>query len=159
MHSLKHFAVFIFLFFWTGALYPQKGMIGLGITLGNPTGITAQYWTGGNTAVSAVFGRQIAGINHLYLSADFLLHPWRFRSEEDEIRLYTGPGLGLGFISDLGVALRVPLGGAYFFHGLPLVLFAEMVPSLQLTGDEGILFRPGGYLGLRWFFHQNSQDP
>jgi len=158
MPSLKLYTAGILLLLQTAVLSSQNGQIGLGITLGNPTGITAQYRTGENTAVSAVFGRQISGINHLLLAADFLYHPWTFDSENDVIRLYAGPGIGLGFVSDLNISLRAPLGGAYFFHSLPLQMFAEFVPALILKGEEGIRFRPGGYLGLRWFFYQNSGD-
>jgi len=31
-------------------------------------------------------------------------------------------------------------------------MFAEIVPTLQLFGEGGVRFWPGGYLGVRWIF-------
>jgi len=84
--------ILVLLCFSTLAMYPQKGDIAPGIVLGNPIGITAQYRTGSETAVTASLGRQIASINHILLNADFLVYPWSFDSEGEQIRIYTGAG-------------------------------------------------------------------
>jgi len=152
MATLRYTCGIVLLFLWTLQAFSQKGSIGLGITLGNPTGITAQYWTGEITAVKVNFGRQISGINHLLLAADFLVHPWSFDSEGDLIRLYLGAGAGLGFISDLSLSLRTTQGAAYFFEGLPLEVHADLNPSLQLVGPGDVKVFLGGFLGLRWYF-------
>jgi hypothetical protein len=133
-------------------VYSQKGDVGLGVNLGNPTGISAKYWTGERTAVAASIGYYISRINHLRLNADFLVHPWTFDSEQDLVRLYLGTGFGLGFTSEISVTLRFPLGAVYFFSGLPLEVFAEPVPAVQLAGPGGVKFWPEGYLGIRWYF-------
>jgi hypothetical protein len=140
------------LIFVSLASYSQIGDIKLGIILGNPTGITAQYRTGSRTAVNASLGRQIAASNYLLLSADFLVHLWSFDSEGDQIRVYAGGGMSMGFLSDLSISFRIPVGAGYYFSTLPLEMFAEIVPTLQVFGEGNFRFWPGGYLGVRWIF-------
>ena len=139
-------------------VFSQKGDVGLGVNLGNPTGISAKFWTGDRTAVDASIGYYISRINHLRLNADFLLHPWAFDSEQDLVRLYLGLGAGLGFASEISITLRFPVGAAYYFSGIPLEAFVELVPAVQLVGPGGTGFRPEGCLGIRWYFNMIFQD-
>mgnify|MGYP001826559058 CR=1 FL=1 len=142
----------IILMAWVSSASGQIGTVGLGVVLGNPTGISAVYWTGDHSAIQLNMGYLMAREEHLLLSADFLVHPWIFYEEDDLIRPYVGLGGGLGFISDISISLRLPLGTSYFFSAFPIEAFAELVPSLQLMGPGDIRFYLGGYLGARWYF-------
>ena len=147
----RTFLAIIALFLSIQAL-PQNSDFGIGLILGNPTGFSVKYWTGEKTSIAASIGYHIGHIDHLRLNADFLIHNWSFDSEQDLIRIYFGPGVGLGFISELSISVRAPVGVAYFFHTIPIEAFAEMVPTLQIIGPEDIDFRMGGYIGARWYF-------
>jgi hypothetical protein len=139
------------LFLLTVPLWAQEGQFNLGVMLGNPTGVSARYHTGQRTALDASFGYHFRKINHLVLTADFVGSPWTFRVEGDEFRIFLGAGLGLGFLSDLGLSLRLPAGITHHLEDPPLELFAELVPTIQLTGpDNG--FWLDGCLGVRWCF-------
>ena len=133
-------------------LFSQHSEFGMGLILGNPTAVSVKLWTGEKTALDASFGYHFGKANHLYLNTDLLIHPWSFRQEEDIILIYLGPGAGLGFISDLSLTVRSPLGAALFLNDLPLELFAEIVPTLQLVGANGVQFWPDAYMGIRWYF-------
>jgi hypothetical protein len=139
-------------------LMAQKGDAGVGIILGNPTGISAKYWTGENTAIAGSFGYQISQVDHLLLNADFLWHPWSFASEGDLIRIYLGPGAGLGFLSDLSLSIRTTVGASYWFGDLPLEAHVELNPFLQLIGPEDLKGYLGGFLGIRWYFRKFSPN-
>jgi hypothetical protein len=132
--------------------FSQQSDFGIGVILGNPTGISVKYWTGERIALDASLGYMIAREEHLMLSADFLAHLWSFDSEGDRIRLYLGAGAGLGFISDISLSLRLPLGASYFFSSFPMEFFAELDPLFQLTGPGGSGPGIGGYLGAHWYF-------
>lgn len=141
----------IILLLSVGRTSAQDHNVELGIMLGNPTGFNAKYWTGENFAIDAALGYNIRQQNHLLLSTDFLAHPWTIPMEEDMIRIFAGLGADLGFMSELGVSARIPLGAALHISSVPLVLFAEIVPTIRLAGPD----RPvwiSAYLGLRWHF-------
>jgi hypothetical protein len=81
-----------------------------------------------------------------------LFHLWAIEKEEGTIKVYFGAGAGLGFVSDLSFSIRAPLGAALFLDNIPLELFAELVPTVQVFGEGDIRFRMEGYLGARWYF-------
>lgn len=130
----------------------QKGDFGMGIILGNPTSVSVKYWTGKVTAIDASLGYRYGSANHLYLNTDFLFHLWAVEKEEGTIKMYLGTGAGLGFVSDLSFSIRAPVGAAMFLDNIPIELFAELVPTLQVFGEGDIRFRFEGYLGARWYF-------
>ncbi|MDX2432755.1 MAG: hypothetical protein QNK35_17590 [Bacteroides sp.] len=132
--------------------YSQKGDFGLGVILGNPTSLSLKYWTGQVTAIDASLGYRYGSSNDLYLNTDFLFHLWAIQKDEGLIRFYFGAGAGLGFISDLSLSVRVPLGAALFLDKHPVELFAEVVPTLQVFGVGNTRFRIEAYIGARWYF-------
>ena len=132
--------------------FTQKGDFGMGIILGNPTSVSVKLWTGKVTAIDASLGYRYGSANHLYLNTDFLFHLWAIEKEEGTIKVYLGAGAGLGFVSDLSFSIRAPVGAALFLDNIPLELFAEPVPTLQVFGEGDIRFRMEGYLGARWYF-------
>lgn len=132
--------------------FPQKGEFGMGLILGNPTSLSVKLWTGEVTAIDASIGYRYGSYNHLYLNTGFLFHLWAFQKDEGIIKIYFGAGAGMGFISDLSLGLRAPGGAALFLDNLPLEIFAELVPTLQLFGEENIRFMMEGYIGARWYF-------
>ena len=132
--------------------FTQKGDFGMGIILGNPTSLSVKYWTGKVTAIDASLGYRYGSANHLYLNTDFLFHLWAVEKEEGAIKVYLGAGAGLGFVSDLSFSIRAPVGASMFLDNIPLELFAELVPTLQVFGEGDIRFRMEGYLGARWYF-------
>ena len=132
--------------------FSQKGNFGMGMILGNPTSLSLKLWTGEVTAIDASLGYRYGTANHLYLNTGFLFHLWALEKDEGMIRIYVGAGAGLGFISDLSISIRTPGGAALFLEKIPMELFAELVPSVQVFGEGDIRFRPEGYIGARWYF-------
>jgi len=126
--------------------------IGLGVILGSQAGIGVKMWTSETTAIDASLSYDFGYLDNLYLNASFLIHNWSVDVNEDIIKIYLGPGAGLGFTSDISISVRAPGGAGYFFHSIPLEALAELVPTLQLTGPGGVRFRIGGYMGARWYF-------
>jgi len=132
--------------------FPQKGDFGMGVILGNPSALSIKWWTTNRSALDASLGYHYGNMNHLHLNTDLLLHLWAVEKEQETIKIYFGPGAGMGFISDLSITVRAPVGAALYLHTIPLELFAELVPVLQLIGPGDTRFMMDGYIGARWYF-------
>ena len=149
---MKRVILFLCAVYLSINVFSQKDDFGMGVILGNPTSLSLKYWTGNANAIDASIGYRYGSTNDLYLNADFLFHLWAIHKDEGLIRFYFGAGAGLGFISDLSFSVRIPVGAALFLSKIPLELFAEIVPTLQIIGVGNTRFRMEGYIGARWYF-------
>ena len=137
------------------------GPFGLGIMLGDPTGITGKYWTSGNTAVT--FG--VASSWHDTLEV-FIDHNWHFTSAfsaNAPLIPYIGIGAGLLFDTyerynrdiyyrdrSTSLALRIPLGIEFLPRTVPIGAFVEITPAVTLSA--GMPGRIQAALGARYYF-------
>lgn len=146
--------------------HAQDSGFGLGIMLGEPTGLSAKAWTGGRNAIGmglAWGGWGRGGYFHLH--GDYLFHNFDLINVgAGRLPLYYGPGLRLrswtghrywhgghyhdGDRLDLGV--RFPVGLAYLFDHAPVDIFAEVVPTLDLVPATGLELDFA--LGARFWF-------
>jgi len=149
---MKRIILLLYAAFLAINAFPQKGDFGMGIILGNPTAFSVKWWTGNKSAIDASLGYHYGNMDHPHLNTDLHLYLWSFQKEADLIKVYLGPGAGMGFISDLSITARAPVGAALYLTALPLELFAELVPLLQIIGPDGTRFKIDGYIGARWYF-------
>ena len=143
---------------------PQGRDFGFGITLGDPTGITGKFWTGGVNAFAISVGSSYYG--NIRLTGDYLWHFNAFNSKV--VNLYAGPGLVLGFghgnewfykrdddkfwdrDDDIGVAGRAIFGINVVPRRTPLEFFLEVgvlvgvIPGFGTHGEAalGVRFYP-----------------
>jgi len=132
----------------------QEGF-GLGVILGEPTGVSAKLWLGGNRAVAAAAAWSLAEENAFQFHADYLWHNFAlFRPDvPGRFALYYGVGGRLKIQDEEHkdvVGARFPLGLAYHFPQAPVDLFVEVVPALDLLPDTG--FDLDAALGARFYF-------
>jgi len=126
---------------------------GLGIILGEPTGISGKLWISGRSAVDGAAAWSLGNNEALHLHADYLLHNFTLiKVEKGRLPFYYGIGGRIRFadVGDDHIGVRVPLGLAYLFEGAPLDIFLEIVPILDLAPDTD--FDLNGALGVRFFF-------
>ena len=138
------------------ALFPlvlsaQDRGFGIGIILGQPTGLSIKSWTGNITAIDAAAAWSFRGEGALHLHADILAHNFKlFSARKGQIPVYIGLGAKVVLESDLLLGARVPIGLDYLFPNAPFDLFAEIVPTMNLI--PATEFDIGGGVGLRvWF--------
>jgi len=132
----------------------QDRKFGLGIVLGEPTGLSAKLWTGKSTAIDGAlawsfgsFGEQSA----VYLHADYLFHNFNLiKVEKGQLPIYYGIGARVMLANNIGVGVRVPIGLEYLFANAPVDIFLEIVPVLDLVPATS--FRVNAGLGVRYFF-------
>jgi hypothetical protein len=147
----------------------QPNSFGLGIMIGEPSGISGKYWLSSKAAID--FGVTYAFGNYFGLLADYL---WEFprglssvtdRRVGSQLIPYVGVGAMLVITSgtvgrgvfgstftanSVGLAARVPLGIEFLPDSVSLGVFAELVPGLGLIpGMFGLI---QGDIGVRFYF-------
>jgi len=131
-------------------LTAHKGM-GLGIALGDPTGITAKYWTSRNTALCGAMGWSFRDEGYLHINGDFIYHNSELITvEEGELPLYFGIGGRLAFKNANEIGIRFPIGLVYLFPDAPFDAFFELSPYLNLYPESDFFISAS--LGGRFFF-------
>ena len=141
----------ILLFVSAHELLAQSKPFGLGIVVGEPTGISAKYWMSKSTAVDGAVAWSFNHEGSFYLHADFLKHHFEIIDvSEGQMPLYYGFG-GKVVLADDGIlGAHVPLGIAYRFETAPLDIFLEIRPGLNLL--PATRFDMSGGIGVRFYF-------
>lgn len=153
-----------------GKRFEANKTFGLGLELGAPFGITGKYFYSESKAIDFGVGDDynVFGYHGLYLYADHLWHPASLASTEDfELPFYIGVGGAFFAFDDVrdpqtrsgdDLAARVPVGIAFDLNNVPLDIFVQIVPSLDLffntpAGyDRTFFLFIDGSIGIRYWF-------
>ena len=145
----KLFLILLFAVFSLHVFSQDEGF-GLGLILGEPTGLSAKIWTGEHTAIDAAMAWSFIDTGFLRVHADMLHHIFSIDVEKGQLPIYFGLGAKLVFSSNLELGVRLPVGISYLFESAPFDVFIEVVPGLNLI-PATTFFIEGG-LGARYFF-------
>jgi hypothetical protein len=130
----------------------ESNGIGLGIVLGEPTGVSFKQWMTGGTALAGAAAWSFEDEGAFHAHVDYLFHRQDV-VEADAGRMLFYVGIG-GRIKaeedDSRMGVRVPLGFDYVFAGPPLDVFFEVAPVLDVA--PGTDFRVNGGIGIRYYF-------
>jgi len=130
----------------------QDKNIGLGIIVGEPTGISFKYWTSSTTAFDAALAWSFIDGGAFHIHADYIFHNFNLiRFSEGRLPFYYGIGGRIKTADKTQVGVRVPLGLAFMFNNTPVDIFLEVVPILNLAPKTD--FRINAALGARYFFN------
>jgi hypothetical protein len=142
----------------------QERKFGLGLIIGEPTGISAKLWTSSVNAFDFGLGWSIGGDrignykgtydggSRIHFHMDYLWHSFDAIHSSERFPLYYGFGgrINSGAGYDASLAIRGVFGIAWLPHNTPIDVFLELVPSLQLTSTTGFGIDAG--IGARYFF-------
>jgi hypothetical protein len=142
---------FLLCIVFSGSVFAQSRGFGLGIILGEPTGINFKHWTGNSSAVVGAaawaFGRE----NAFHLHMDVIFHRFRLiKAERHVIPFYYGIGFRYKDEHEDRVGIRFPLGIIYIFDDAPVDIFFEIVPIFDLAPKTDLSFNGG--IGARYYF-------
>ncbi len=128
----------------------QDRTFGLGVILGEPTGISAKLWTSHDNAFDFGLGWANGGLVHIHM--DYLWHSFSAIHSSERFPLYYGIGGRMNSSSgnNAALAVRGVIGIAWLPRGTPIDVFLEVAPSLQLSPSSGFYVDAG--LGARYFF-------
>ncbi|MFC2142096.1 hypothetical protein ACFLR7_04090 [Acidobacteriota bacterium] len=132
------------------AAAPDHGF-GLGVLFGEPTGIGLKYWLGSRTAIDGGIAWSFSGDDSLHIHLDYLLHNFNlFKLKKGQLALYYGIGGRFKDEEERRIGVRVPVGIDYISEDVPMDIFFELAPVLDLVpGTELELM---GCFGIRYFF-------
>ncbi len=152
MKRIRNFLIVLAALGVTSTAVAQPRGFGLGIIAGEPTGISAKFWTGAKTGIGMAAAWSTESGNAFNLHADYLIHDFGiFKVNKGRMALYYGVGGRLvDTKGDTFIGARVPVGINYLFATSPLDLFVEVVPVLNLSPDTDLDFDGG--LGIRFWF-------
>lgn len=157
---MKRFGLAALIVVWVGGVSAASGgPFGLGVVLGEPTGLSAKYWLSSarQNAVDLGIAWSLSGDNEFHLHGDYLFHQYQILQDALQIRkgklpLYFGVGGRVKFREnqDDKIGIRIPVGMSYIFDDAPLDLFAEIVPVVDLAPDTEMDVMGG--VGIRFYF-------
>ena len=137
----------------SAALQAQNLKHGIGIIFGEPTGISYKHQLNQKAAIDTAAAWSLSNKNRFHIQADYVLHDYSLiQVKKGRLPLYYGVGGRVEFRENeknrFGV--RVPLGIDYYFAGVPIDIFAEIVPVVELFPDTDIDLE--GAIGVRYWF-------
>jgi hypothetical protein len=129
------------------ASFSQGHGLGLGLMIGEPTGISCKGWVTNSGAIQLGVGYpSLSSRGGTAVSAEYLWHSHIFRSHEYFPLFY---GLGGIFGSDL-MGARGVLGIAWWPHRSSIDVFLQLVPTIYFEPTSHFEFEFG--FGVRYFF-------
>ncbi|NJD21471.1 MAG: hypothetical protein FIA82_02200 [Melioribacter sp.] len=156
--------LFVFLILSSSMTKAQSRKFGLGVIVGEPTGLSAKLWTSNNNALAFGLGWSVQGyrfngfdpdynrVTRSHIHVDYLWHSFNAISYSGEFPLFYGIGgrivTGPEYSGTFGV--RGILGIAWLPRSTPLDIFIEVVPTLLLVNSTGFGIDAG--IGARFYF-------
>lgn len=147
--SFIYWILFVSGLLWSFVAGAQERPLGIGIVVGEPTGVAAKYWTDRTTALDAAVAWSFNHDGSFYVHADYLFHYFDIiQVSEGKFPLYWGFG-AKAVLANKGIfGGHVPLGLSYMFERTPLDIFIEIRPGLNLL--PATEFDMSGGIGVRY---------
>ena len=137
----------------------EKGTIGVGLILGEPSGVSVKVYMQDDRAIQGAFGASFYA-DAWQAHAEYVFHPWILQDRDTFVLpLYLGPGVrfmryngGSGGNATFAAGLRAVVGLLFDFKNVPLDVFAEVggVVEYDFTNGAGLGINIGA--GARFYF-------
>ena len=138
----------------------DKGALGVGLILGEPTGICAKLYLKDDQALQLALGGAFIG-GGIQAHADYVFHPYILQTRPSFVLpFYVGPGVRLIRYDNgrndhfMALGLRAVAGLVFDFKNVPIDAFIEGAAVFEYgfkdTEGFGVTFNFGG--GVRYYF-------
>lgn len=151
---MKIYKILIVILLCSQNLLSQESHFGLGVLLGDPTGLSAKLKLSNKNAIDGALAWSSSGLhlhsNYLWDTDNF------FKVRDQNFDLYYGIGGRLislnsgNYKNQTSIAVRAPIGINYKIKQTQVQLFAEMALNLNLTPSSDADLDAG--IGLRFYF-------
>ena len=148
------FLVIVSLFIISNLNFAQQKGFGLGVVLGEPTGISAKFWLTPGTALDLGLGYSFTSEKSVFdFYADYVFHNSDMIHSAENFVVYYGPGARLKIKEDTDTRLGVRgvIGILWIPRGTSFDLFVEVAPILEIIPATKFDFSGG--IGGRYFFN------
>jgi len=142
----------IILVLFSGLSFGQSNGFGLGIIVGQPTGLSAKYWLSSNNALDFGLGYSFEKNSRMSLHVDYLFHARNLFNTSENISLHYGPGGRLRLVEegDSRLGVRFDVGLTWVPRNSPIDVFIEIAPLLDIIPETK--FSVNGGIGVRYYF-------
>lgn len=139
--------------------FAQRSGFGQGIILGEPVGFISKMWLGPSNAAAVTIAPKFEGDNpHFTLHIDYLWHDFSLIGNKSDLPVYFGIGGTWRLTKDENqYGARFPVGLNYLFARVPMDLFVEVAPIVNLAPRPH--FRLNAGIGTRFFFGSRRRTP
>jgi hypothetical protein len=144
-------AALVLLCITSASVRAQERGLGLGIIVGEPTGLSIKGWTSSRTAIDAGIAWSFRREGYMHAHVDYLWHFEDIINTRQQVIPYLGVGgrvLGREHSSRVGI--RIAGGLAWLPQGAPLDVILEMAPIIDLAPETELSANVG--IGVRFFF-------
>jgi hypothetical protein len=146
---LKFLCVFLFLINISNA--GTSGKFGLGLILGEPTGLSLKAWQSDYIAYDAAFAWSFGENGNVHIHVDYLLHNYKIiRTANSYTPIYYGIGGRIQTKDETALGVRIPVGINFRSRRIPIDIFIEIVPALNIIPSTE--FDLEGGIGARYYF-------
>jgi len=150
---MKKILILFFILSCILSVRSQDKGFGLGIMVGEPTGLSGKGWISRTSAIDGGLAWSFVNDGSLHIHADYLWH--NFDMITPRVPFYIGVGGRLKLknnktTADDRLGVRVPVGISVFISEPTSDVFIEVVPVLDLTPKTDVSFN--GAVGFRYFF-------
>lgn len=129
--------------------------IGLGLFLGEPSGLDIKVGLSAKSSIDIVIGQSSFRDNRTdYLHITYLLTPFVARGRSVLVPFRIGIGAAaIGVVDDNAhAAVRVPLEIGFRFRRTPLEIYGEVAIKGVFVEEDFITFDVDGGIGIRFYF-------
>ena len=138
------------LFSVSSVLTAQDKGFGLGILIGEPTGLSGKYWVSSQNAIDAGMAWSFRQSGFFHIHGDYLWHFPDAIQANQRFPLYAGIGGRLGLAKhDALFGIRMVGGIAWWPKDTPIDIFLELAPIIDLAPASE--FSMNGGLGVRYY--------
>ncbi len=143
----------------TTTKHTDKGALGVGVVLGEPTGVCMKIYLKDDQAIAAAVGGDFIS-GGFQVSGDYLFHPFILQERDSFVMpFYVGPGVRfIEYGGDKGYAfatgVRAVAGMLFDFKEQPLDVFVEVAGVIETgyTGGHGLGAALNAGAGIRYYF-------
>jgi hypothetical protein len=149
-------STFVFSTLFAAPASGQTGSTGLGLIIGEPTGISFKHFLSRRDAVDGALAWSLAEDSRLHLHVDYLRHNFHVLQNELDITegqlpLFYGMGGRVRIQEDDScVGIRFVIGVSYIFEEAPFDTFFEIAPIMDLVPETALDINAG--IGFRYWF-------
>ena len=135
----------------------NKGDIGIGIIIGEPTGLSFKLFTADNRAIDVALAWALKKKQYIRIHVDYLFNDNECLIREFGLPLSLDYGFGIKLITGTNFTTGVRFYGGVFhrFKSPNIELFLELVPSMIII--PATIFDVDGAMGLRFFLKKVNE--
>ena len=137
----KLFFISFFILSFGAISFAQESGYGVGIIVGEPTGLSGKYWVDKINAIDAGVAIGFLGVNTEFsLHTDYLYHINNLIKWKYKLPFYYGFGVRMRFASNnpIKFGVRGVVGIIVYLKKIPVDIFFEIAPSFRLLPTTGL---------------------